>query len=57
MLAEENKTPDDKMSVSSIIDQMIVDEDREGIPEHLRLLARQLELALARQKAGPKLDD
>ncbi len=56
-MAEENKTPDDKMSVSSIIDQMIVDEDREGIPEHLRLLARQLELALARQKAGPKLDD
>lgn len=57
MLAEDNKASEDEGRVSSLIDKLIHEADREDIPEHLRVLARRLEVALAQQRSNPKFDD
>lgn len=44
-------------SVSSLINQLIDEANRDDVPEHLRALARQLELALARQISKAERDD
>lgn len=54
----EDKDPSEEAGrVSSLINQLIKEANRDDVPEHLRALARQLELALARRMSKTELDD